>query len=127
MARGRDKHQAYTQALQLLGKTIMRRSKRRCELSDEAGELVIYDLEDPRDEPLLDEVVHISPRMRDLLDGAPVDAAELRCLETVVWSEHLPVRRAAVMLLERVDEPWAREAIEATEMMNGDAFTASEL
>ena len=119
MAKGLHKHQAYKSAVQLLGKTLMRRSKRRCELSDEPGQLVIYDLEDPRDNPTLDEVVHISPEMRDRLEGGPLNATELRCLESAVWSEHTPIRRAAIQLLKRIDEPWAREALESA-MMMGD-------
>ena len=118
MAKGLHKHQAYRGALQLLGKSLMRRSKKRCELSGESGELVIYDLKDPRAEPTLDEVIHISPEMKSRLDGARFNADEVRCLETAVWSEHPAVREATIRLLERVDEPWAREALESAQMMS---------
>lgn len=118
MARGLHKHQAYQSALSLLGKTLMRRSQRVCELSGESGELVIYDLEEPREEPTLDEVVHVSPTVRDWLDGARLDASEARCLEMAVWSEHAPVREAATRLLARVDEAWAREALESAQLMS---------
>lgn len=117
MARGLDKHHAYQRALQLLGKTLMRRSQRRCELSEAQGELVIFDLEDPREEPTLDEVVHVSPEIRDILKGGALHPSELRCLETAVWSEHLPVRRATIMILKRIDAVWAREALESASMM----------
>lgn len=119
MARGRDKHQAYQRAVQLLGKTLMRRSQRQCELSGEQGQLVIYDLEDPREEPSLEEVLHVSIEMRDRLKGGKLNPSKLRCLETAVWSEHTPVRRAAVILLKRIDESWAREALDSA-MMMGD-------
>ena len=119
MARGLDKHRDYQRALQLLGKTLMRRSQRRCELSDAQGELVIFDLEEPRAEPTLDEVVHISPEVRDLLNGGSINPSEVRYLETSVWSEHPPVRRATVLLLKRIDAVWAREALESA-MMMGD-------
>ena len=37
MAKGLQKQQAYQQPLSLLGKSLLRRSKHRCELSDETG------------------------------------------------------------------------------------------
>lgn len=117
MAKGLHKHQAYQQAVQLLGKTLMRRSQRRCELSGEASQLVIYDLEDPREVPTLDEVVHVSLEIKQYLEGGQMNVAKLRCLETAVWSEHAPVRRAAVQLLKRIDATWAREALESAFMM----------
>ena len=119
MAKGRDKHQAYQRAVQLLGKTLMRRSQRQCELSGERGQLVIYDLEDPREEPRIDDVVHVSTEIRDCLEGGHLNPSELRCLETAVWSEHTPVRRAAVILLKRIDTVWAREALDSA-MVMGD-------
>lgn len=117
MARGLQKQQEYQQALSLLGKTLLRRSQRRCELTDEAGELVIYDLEAPRVEPSLDEVLHVSPKVRDWLNGGQINPLEARTLETVIWSEHQAVVRAALTLLDRIDEPWAREAAESVRMM----------
>jgi hypothetical protein len=119
MAKGLHKHQAYQRAVQLLGKTLMRRSQRLCELSGETGQLVIYDLEEPREEPSLEEVVHVSVAISECLKGGRLNPAELRCLETAVWSEHSPVRRATVQLLKRIDESWAREALESA-MMMGD-------
>lgn len=98
----------------------MRRSGRVCELSGESGELAIHDLGEPRADPSLDEVLHVSPPMKAMLDGGPVNAAALRCLEGAVWSEHPPVREAAIQLLSRVDEQWAKEAVESARMMSGD-------
>ena len=117
MAKGLQKHQDYRNALSLLGKTLLRRSQRKCELSDESGELVIYDLNEPKGEPSLEHVLHVSPKMRDILDGQSMNANEMRCLETSVWSEHTAVRRAAIQLLKRLDESWAREALESALMM----------
>ena len=117
MAKGLQKHQEYRQALSLLGKTLLRRSQRKCELSEETGELVIYDLDDPQADPSLEHVLHVSPKMRNLLDGGKINPAEMRCLETSVWSEHSAVRRATILLLKRIDELWAREALESALLM----------
>ncbi len=118
MAKGLQKQQAYQQALSLLGKSLLRRSKRRCELSEESGELVIYDLNPPAEDPTLDHVLHVSPKVVGWLDGEQINPLEARPLESMVWSEHTAVARAALQLLKRVDEPWARDAVESAQMMN---------
>lgn len=118
MAKGRDKYQNYLGALNLLGKELARRSGRKCELSEQGGSLVIHDLESSKVEPHLDHVVLVSESIKSSLDGGTVDGSELRFLENAVWSTVLPVRRAAVHLLERIDAPWARAAIENAQMMN---------
>ena len=118
MAKGLQKQKEYKQALSLLGKTLMRRSQRRCELTDQTGELVIYDLNPPKADPKLEHVVHISPQAVQWLEGAKINPLEARHLEAAVWSEHPAVSRAAIQLLERIDEPWARDAAESAKMMS---------
>ena len=118
MAKGRDKHQDYLSELNLLGKTLARRSGRKCELSEVSGTLVIHDLEGSKVSPSLDHVVLVSEGIKAMLDGGAVDHDALRCLEHVVWSTVTPVRRAAVQLLERIDAPWAQDAIENARTMN---------
>ena len=117
MAKGLQKNKEYLQALSLLGKTLLRRSNRRCELSDVTGELVIYDLDAPKSDPSLDHVVHVSPMAKEWLDGGSINPHEARHLESAVWSEHPAVARAALTLLRRIDEPWAMEAAESAQMM----------
>lgn len=118
MAKGLQKQQEYRQALNLLGKSLLRRSNRRCELSDQSGELVIFDLNPQQADPSLDHVLHVSPQVAAWLEGAKINPLEARHLEVVVWSEFPAVARAALMLLKRIDEPWAREAVESAEMMS---------
>ena len=118
MAKGRDKHQNYLAALNLLGKALARRSGRKCELSQQSGVLVIHDLESSKVEPDMNHVVLVTESVKQSLDGAPFDASELRFLENAVWSTLSPVRRAAVSLLERIEAPWAQAAIENAQMMD---------
>ena len=119
MAKGKQKYAEYQSALNQLGKELMRRSKRSCELSGESGTLVIYDLDEPKTDPDLTHIIHVSEEMKARLDGQSFNAGEVRCLESAIWSEHRAVRRAAVQLLSRVNESWAVEAIESAHMMNG--------
>ena len=117
MAKGRDKHQAYLDALNLLGKDLARRAGRKCELSEVSGRLVIHDLESAKVEPDLDHVLLVSEAMKKALDGGPLIVDELRCLEHAVWNTEPAVRRAAVLLLTRIDTSWAKSAIENAETM----------
>lgn len=117
MAKGRDKHQAYLDALNLLGKDLARRAKSKCELLGDNDDLRAYDLSGGEDEPSLDHVVLICAKARAALDGKVRDANDLRALETIVWSDLLPVRIAASRILEKLDEDWAREALENAKTM----------
>ncbi len=119
MAKGRDKHDAYLDALNGLGKDLARRARSKCELSEESGPLQIFDLEGPKVEPSLDHVVMVCPLVFDHLEGRQLKSETLHYLQTAVWSEITPVRRAAVRILEQIDEPWAEEAIENAKMIDG--------
>ena len=120
MAKGREKHQAYQDALNLLGKALARRAGRRCELSEVPGTLVIHDMEGATVTPHMDHVLLVSPTLKASLDGGGIDESAVRCLENAVWSPLPVVRRAAVQLLERIDAPWASDAIENARTMATD-------
>lgn len=124
MAKGRDKHDAYLDALNWLGKDLARRAKSKCELTGESGTLQIFDLEGPKVEPDLEHVVLVCSLAVDHLEGRQLKSETLHYLQTAIWSDLTPVRRAAVRILEQIDEPWAEEAIENAKMM--DASSADE-
>ena len=119
VAKGQAKHQTYVDALNLLGKDLARRAKSKCELSGEPGRLEIYDLEGPDTEPAMEHVVLVSEEVAGFLGGRPVTGGSVRYLENVVWSTEPAIRRAAVLILDRIDEPWALEAIDNAKSMDG--------
>ncbi len=119
MARGLDKHQEYVDALNLLGRQLARRAKSKCELSGEPGTLEAFDLIGEPTEPALEHVLLVSPAVRGHLEGKGLeDRDALRYLEEAVWNPERVVRDAAVRILEQVDAPWAREAIENAQSMS---------
>ena len=118
MARGKEEHQAYQAALAGLGRELARRARSRCELSGERGRLDPFDLEGPTVEPALGHVVLVSPEVAAHLQGKDLNRDALRYTESAVWNEEAVIRRAAVRILERVDAPWAREAIENSRSMD---------
>ena len=119
MSKGRQKHQLYLDRLNLLGKDLARRAKSKCELSEESGSLVTYDLEGSDSTPSLDHVLLVSPTVERFLDGGSFEPENLHYLETVVWSTEPAIRRAAIKLLERIEAPWAQDAIDNARSMEG--------
>ena len=119
MAKGRDKHQAYLDALNGFGKQLARRAGRKCELSGATGPLVVYDLIGPPKAPELTHILLVTESLQQVLDGAKLVGEELRFLENCVWSTEPAVRHASVKLLSRINEDWARSAIENADMMDG--------
>ncbi len=119
MAKGKQKHQDYLDALSLLGKDLARRAKSKCELSGAPGSLKTYDLEDSSIEPSLDHVILVSHEVFEHLEGRHLeDRNALRYLEEAVWNPNPAIRRAACSILERIDEPWAQTAIENAQSMS---------
>ena len=118
MAKGRDKHQAYLDALNGFGKQLARRAVRKCELSGANGPLAIYDLIGPPEPPDLTHILLVSESLKESLEGAKLVGAELRFLENCVWSTEPAIRHASVKLLSRISEDWARAALENAEMMD---------
>lgn len=120
MARGRQQHQDYLDALSLLGKDLARRARSKCELSQSSGPLKAFDLLGSDHEPELDHVVLVSEPVHRMLEATKLGVSrdEVRYLEEAVWSTEAAVRHAAVRLLEKIDAPWAREAIDNAASMD---------
>jgi protein PhnA len=112
MARGYDKHQAREQAVNLLGKDLARRAKRRCELCEESESLRPWD-SCPTEEPSLETLLLLCERCQSLASGAAVgDPRTLRFLEGAVWNEEALIAATAKDLLTRIDAEWARDTLE---------------
>ena len=117
MAKGREKHQAYLDALSILGKDLARRARSKCELSEESGSLQIYDLEGPDVDPDLNHTLLVCAEVAAHLDSSSVSKGNFHYLENAVWSTEPAIRRAAVRILEKIDQSWAHQAIENAQSM----------
>jgi len=111
VARGKEQHQARLDAIQLCGKDLARRAKRKCELCEESGELRPWD-SDPDVEPSLETLALLCERCRGLADGGSGDPRTMRFLEQSVWSEEPVVKALAHRVLLTVDADWARDTID---------------
>ncbi|MBT8494560.1 MAG: hypothetical protein KJO07_16000 [Deltaproteobacteria bacterium] len=111
MAKGYDQHQARLSAIQLCGKDLARRAKRRCELCQGQDDLRPHDT-DVDAEPSLDTLLLMCSRCRELAEGGKADPRELRFLETAVWHELEHAAATARRMLANVDADWARATLD---------------
>ncbi len=117
MATGRAKHVAYKAALSLLGKDLARRAKSKCELSGVPGSLVTVDLNADAADPDLRSVVLVSDAVAEHIAGRRLDEP-LHYVNDAVWSPEPAIRLAACTILARIDEPWARDALDNAKLMD---------
>lgn len=117
MAKGYDRHQERKAAVAALGRDLARRAKSRCELCGAAGvPLAPWEVPPAPDEPSADRAALLCATCRAAAEGARLDPAEWRHLETAMWSETPAAQVVAVRLLRRLAAdgvPWARDALDA--------------
>ena len=111
MARGLDQHKARLDALNALGRTLVRRSGARCELCEDSGvSLRPAEITPVPAEPEIEEALFLCDPCRTAVDGGRLDGGRWRCLESVVWSDVRPVQVIAVRLVRRLadeGQAWA--------------------
>ena len=116
MARGLREHQARLQALSLLGKTLARRAGSSCELCETGGvPLRPWEVPPAPEDPDLDRTLLLCERCRKGADGGPLEGAEWRFLDSVVWSDQTAVQVTATRALRRLAErgvAWAVGTVE---------------
>ncbi len=116
MAKGKDKHAAHQAAVAALGKNLSRRAKNRCELCEQSTSLKVIEVAPTFDEPHEERAILICARCAAIVAGEPSgDDNSLRFLESVVWSETLPVQICAVRILKALRHQgvdWARECLD---------------
>ena len=115
MAKGREKHAAHQAAVAALGKNLSRRAKNRCELCEQSTSLKVIEVAPTFDEPSEERAVLVCARCAAIVAGEPSDDNSLRFLESVVWSETLPVQLCAVRILEALSHQgiaWARDCLD---------------
>lgn len=114
MARKRPKQRA---AIGVLGKSITRRSRGRCELCDGRNDNRLYELVPFTEDPDPDRVMMACVRCREWMEKGGVIPMEAHFLSTAVWSAEPSVRLGAARLLltfDSLDDPWLQDALEAT-------------
>lgn len=99
-----QQQQARQEALTMLGRDLTRRSKAKCELCGTAGEsLFAIEVEPVPAQPDPDHAVFLCAPCKDGNAGGKLDPNRWRFLESMIWSEILPVQVTAVRLCRRLE------------------------
>jgi protein PhnA len=118
MSKGRDKHQARQQELSLFGKDLVRRCGSQCEVCQDSGvSLSIFEVPPVPTEPEYERCLMICETCKEQIEHPKrIEPNRWRCLGTTMWSEVIPAKVTAVVMLNHLNEKlgveWAQELLE---------------
>ena len=113
MAKGYQKNKERIEQVAMLGKTLIRRAKKRCELCEAQGEsMAVVEVEPAPAVPDPDHAVMLCGTCQALLDQDAPDPNQARFLETAIWNEIPAVQVTAVRLCRKVAGSGAQWAME---------------
>lgn len=120
MAKGYEENRARLGQLNFLGKSLARRSGRKCELCGAGGtELRAYEIAPVPPEPQLENTLFLCLEcMEQIRDPRKMTPARWRPLESALWSTEPAIQVMAVRLLRRMAPSvrWALEALEGIDL-----------
>ena len=114
MAKGRDRHQARQNELNLLGKPLAKRAKSKCELCSISGSLHIYEVP-PVNEPLLEKCILICDTcLTQIQNPKTLDVHHWLCLYESMWSEVDGVKVVVWRVLSALRDQthWAQDLLD---------------
>ena len=113
MARGLNEHKARLDALNALGRTLVRRSGSKCEICEESGvSLRPTEVRPLPETPEVDEALFLCDVCKTAVEGGAIEGARWRCLESVIWSDVRPVQVTAVRLVRRLSDAGQEWAVD---------------
>jgi protein PhnA len=116
MAKGRDRHHARAADAAALGRQLSRRAKNCCEICEQSTSLKVIEVEPILEEPDLDRAIMVCANCEAAISGKGGPHNQMRCLESVAWSDITPVQLTALRLLRQLSERdvvWARDTIDS--------------
>lgn len=123
MAKGYQKNQERKGQVALLGKALMRRSGKQCELCGAQGvSMAVTEIDPVPQVPDEDHAILICGECRDLMGNSGADPNRFRFLESVIWSDIPVVQAAAVRLcreLARRQVDWASDLLDSVYLNPG--------
>ena len=115
MAKGFDENQQRKNALNLLAKTLVRRSRSRCELCEADGVKLSVFVVPPESEPVTaEQCLFLCETCRDQIENPKRrEVGHWRCLNHSIWSEIPAVQVMSARILKRLSaETWAEDLLE---------------
>lgn len=116
MARGYQKNKEHQEKVALLGKSLIRRCNRKCELCEAAGHgLKVIEVEPVPATPHEDHALMLCQFCRRMVETQEIDPAQTRFLESVIWSEIPAVQVTAVRMCRNLSAKgvdWAAQVLD---------------
>lgn len=108
------RHRERQEAIARLGRDLTRRSKARCELCASPGKsLQVMEVEPLPEQPDLEHSIFLCEECTNDMSRKKLDPSRWRFLESVVWSDIIPVQVTAVRLCTRLQAQGVDWAIDA--------------
>jgi hypothetical protein len=113
MARGLNEHRARIDAVNALGRTLVRRSSSKCEVCEDSGvSLRPIEVAPVPETPEVDEALFLCDTCKAAVQGGKIVGPRWRCLESVVWSDVRPVQVTSVRLVRRLSDAGQEWAVD---------------
>ncbi len=116
MAKGYQKNKERIEQVSLLGKTLVRRAKKKCELCDVQGEsMSVIEIEPAPKIPDPDHAVLVCSTCQSIIDTDSPNPTQSRFLETAIWSEVPAVQVTAVRICQKLAAQgvnWAKDLLD---------------
>ena len=99
MAKGYQRNKEHQENVALLGKSLIRRCKKKCELCEIAGQsLKVIEVAPAPETPHEDHAVMLCQTCQIMVETQNINPNQARFLESVIWSEIPAVQVTAVRL-----------------------------
>jgi protein PhnA len=116
MAKGLDEHKQRNEILNSFGKSLVRRSKSKCELCGDSGvKLLIYEVPPSNKEPDYDFCIMLCEQcLEQVSSPKKMNCNHLRFLQETIWSEIIPIQVISLRLLKRIvsECEWAQPLLD---------------
>ena len=116
MSKGKDKHDERHKGISLFGKELVRRCAAHCELCQANGvPLKIFEVPPVPVDPDIEHCLMLCEVCQEQIERPKrIDPNHWRCLGTTMWSEVLPAKVVAIVMLQHLakKELWAAELLE---------------
>lgn len=116
MAKGYQKNKEHKDNVALLGKTLIRRCKKKCELCETGNtSLTVIEIAPVPKEPDENHAIMVCDSCHTILETGKMDDNAVRFLESVIWSEIPVVQVTAVRLCRELSQNgvrWAADVLD---------------
>ncbi len=123
MAKGYQKNQEHKDKVALLGKKLIRRCKRKCELCEAGGTgLTVVEVAPVPAEPHEDHAIMLCDDCKTVVETGKMKPHEVRFLESIIWSDVPAVQVTVIRLCRQLSKKgvdWASDVLDVVHLNPG--------